>query len=212
MGIEKRIERLEGRIEPPKDVGAELRRALTIDILDELGRLKGARARDIYRGGNPPTPIQPTDPAGDVLGYPYTRGQVVALAVRRVIERARDEAPDILTREATEELVRAWTEMFRNQPAPLGQYSWDEVECWGPPEPTPPWHQSPGSRRRALETRCGAWRPPNGRGPGPSGAVRTGQERRFCALWADKPSSHNTATRLASKGLRGARQGSSMGA
>jgi hypothetical protein len=148
--LENRITRLEGRIELPEDPGAELRRAVLHDILDELNRLKAARARGCYRGGNPPTPIQPTDPAGEVLGYPYTRGQFTELAIRRVFERERGKAPDILTREMTEELIHTWTEMFRDR---LGSFElgWDEVECWEPPEPTPPWHE----RHRLSEGRGG---------------------------------------------------------
>jgi hypothetical protein len=139
--LESRLARLEGlaSLGPPEDKGAELRHAVMRDILDELGRLKAARARGCYRGGNPPTPIQPTDPAGEVLGYPYTHGQITELGIRRLFERERVEAPDILTQEKTEELIHNWTEAFRTQFATLGK--WDQVECWGPPEPTPPWHQ-----------------------------------------------------------------------
>ena len=76
-GIDKRIADLERLIVAPEDEGAELRRAVIRDILDELAALKSCRARNSYRGGNPPTPIQPTDPAGDALGYPYTTGELV---------------------------------------------------------------------------------------------------------------------------------------
>lgn len=75
-GLEKRIEALEGRMPPPKDEAAEIRREITIAILDEFGRLKACRANKHYRGGKPPTPIQPTDPVGERFGYPYTTGQL----------------------------------------------------------------------------------------------------------------------------------------
>jgi hypothetical protein len=136
--IDKRIADLERLIGPasPEDEEAELRRAVIRDILDELA-LKARRARNSYRGGNPPTPIQPTDPAGDALGYPYTTGQLTEFAVRRVFEREQDEAPDVLTHEATEDLIASWTENMRR--GPFGE-RWDEVEAEGLPEPTPPWH------------------------------------------------------------------------
>jgi hypothetical protein len=137
--LERRIEDLEGRIEPPTDESQEVRRRLHTAITDELGRLKAARARGHYRGGNPPRPIQPTDPAGEVLGYPYTQGQVTELAIRRVFEREAEKAPDTTPPETTEELVNSWAEGLRDLLSSLGM-DWDEVVAWGPPEPTPPWH------------------------------------------------------------------------
>ena len=135
--IDKRIADLERRIAPPEEEEAELRRAVIRDILDELAALKSCRARNSYRGGNPPTPIQPTDPAGEALGYPYTTGELVGFAVRRVFEREQDEAPDVLTHEATEDLIASWIENMRR--GPFGE-RWDELGAEGPPEPTPPWH------------------------------------------------------------------------
>jgi hypothetical protein len=135
--IDKRIADLERRLVPPEDEGAELRRAVIRDILDEFAALKACRARNSYRGGNPPTPIQPTDPAGEALGYPYTTGELVGFAVRRVFERAREEDPDVLTHEETEGLIAAWTESMRR--GPFGKWG-DRIEAEGPPEPTPPWH------------------------------------------------------------------------
>ena len=87
--IDRRIADLERLIAPPSeaDEGAEVRKAIMIATLDEIAGLQGCRARNSYRGGTPPTPIQPTDPAGEALGYPYTTGQLTAFAVRRVIER-----------------------------------------------------------------------------------------------------------------------------
>ena len=135
--IDKRLEDLEGQFAPPEDEEAELRRAVIRDILNEFAALKSCRARGHYRGGNPPTPIQPTDPAGEALGYPYTAGELVGFAVRRVFEREREEAPDVLTHEDTEDLIAAWVEGMRA--GPFGE-RWDEVDAEGPPEPTQPWH------------------------------------------------------------------------
>ena len=138
--IDRRLDDLEGHFRPPdEDHEAELRRAVMRDILDEFSRLRSCRAARVYRGGTPPTPIQPTDPAGEALGYPYTTGQLVEFAIRRVFWRSReqDEAPDVLTHEATEDLIASWTENMRR--GPFGE-RWDEVGAEGPPEPTPPWH------------------------------------------------------------------------
>jgi hypothetical protein len=129
MSLERRIERLEGRIEPPEDEGAQLRRALWGEILGELSRLKGARARGHYKGGNPPTPIQPTDPAGEILGYPYTHRQLVELAIRRVFERETE-----FSGKEADELITSWTEGFREQLTSL-EFDWNQVECWAPPDP-----------------------------------------------------------------------------
>jgi hypothetical protein len=135
-GIDKRIADLERLIVVPEDKEAELRRAVIRDILDEHAALKSCRARNVYRGGKPPTPIQPTDPTGEALGYPYTKGQLTEFAVRRVFERARDEDPDF-THEPTEDLIETWPENMRR--GPFGE-RWEEIEAEGPPEPTPPWH------------------------------------------------------------------------
>jgi hypothetical protein len=134
--IDRRIADLERRLVPPEDEGAERRRTAIRDILDEFAALKSCRARNSYRGGNPPTPIQPTDPAGGALGYPYTTGELVGFAVRRVFEREREEDPDVLTDKETEDLIATWTESMRR--GPFGE-RWEEVEAEGPPEPTPPW-------------------------------------------------------------------------
>ena len=132
MSLERRIEELERLIKPPeRDEGDQRRRAVWIDILNEISHLKGSRARNQYRGGTPPTPIQPTDPTGDALGYPYTKGELVAFAVRRVFERSEASLED------TERLVAAWTEGLREDTV-LGE-RWDEIEAEGPPERTPAW-------------------------------------------------------------------------
>ena len=60
--LKGRIERLEGRIPPPKDKGAELRRAVMRDIMDEFARLKSLRGHGIHRTGEPNIP--PFDPVG----------------------------------------------------------------------------------------------------------------------------------------------------
>jgi hypothetical protein len=137
--IDKRIAHLERLIGPasPEDEGAERRRAAIRDILDEFAALKACRARNSYRGGSPPTPIQPTDPAGDALGYPYTTGGLVGFAVRRVFERAREEDPDSFTHDLTEDLIEIWAENMRR--GPFGE-RWEGIEADGSPEPTPPWH------------------------------------------------------------------------
>ena len=140
--VDRRLEDLERLIQgpSPEDEEAELRRAVIRDILDEFSRLKACRARNVYRGGKPPTPIQPTDPAGEALGYPYTTGELVCFAVRRVFwrSRERDEAlKGVLTHEATEDLIASWTENMRG--GAFGE-RWDEIDAEAPPEETPPWH------------------------------------------------------------------------
>jgi hypothetical protein len=135
--IARRIEDLERLIKPPQDEGAHLRRAVMRDILDELSRLTSCRSTNSYRGGKPPTPIQPTDPTGDAYGYPYTRGQLVEYAIRRVLGREQDEAPDVLTHEVTEGLIASWSEALRESTA-FGE-GWDEIEAEEPPGRTQPW-------------------------------------------------------------------------
>jgi hypothetical protein len=124
--LENRISRLEGRIEPPEDLGAELRRAVVRDILDELARLKASRAVH-YRGGNPPTPIEPENIPGKILGPGYTTGQMVELAVRRVFERKYQTTPGVLEGHVVEDLVRKWTSMFEAYSATQG-LDWNKVE------------------------------------------------------------------------------------
>ena len=80
MSLERRIEELERLIGTPEDEEAKRRKAIMVATLDEIGALKACRARNSYRGGRH---IQPTDPAGEALGYPYTRGQLFEHAVRR---------------------------------------------------------------------------------------------------------------------------------
>lgn len=129
------LERLFGEAPTPEDEAAELRRAVRRDIMDEFARLKACRATQHYRGGTPPVPIRPTDPAGEALGYPYTTGDLARFAARRVFERERDEAPDVLGEEEVEVLVAAWGEHFRRA---FGE-RWEEVEAESPPGSAPGW-------------------------------------------------------------------------
>ena len=132
--IDKRLEDLERLLPPPEDEEAELRRAVMRDILDEISSLGACRARNRYRGGTPPTPIQPTDPVGDSLGYPYTHGERTEFAIKRVIERL--DFPE----EESGEIAASWVAFFRELDKQRGGDRWDEVEAEGAPEPTPPWH------------------------------------------------------------------------
>ena len=86
--IGRRIEALEGRIQPPtspKAEAADRRRTLIRDILDELARLKASGAVH-YRGGKY---IEPQDIPTKILGPGYTKEDVWELARRRVLERGR---------------------------------------------------------------------------------------------------------------------------
>jgi hypothetical protein len=132
--IERRIQDLERLVQPPEDEDAQLRRAMMAEIIDEISSLKASRARGVYRGGTPPTPIQPTDPAGEHLGYPYTYGEHTEFAIKRVVERLD------FSEEESEEIVTHWVGVFRELGRELGVDRWDEVDAEGPPEPTPPWH------------------------------------------------------------------------
>ena len=132
--LEKRIEALERLYAAESgeaDEGAEPRRSVLRDIVNELSRLRASRARNGYKGGTPPTPIHPTDPAGEALGYPYTRGQLVEHAVRLVFERGEASAED------TERLVASWTEGLREGTV-FGE-RWDDIEAEGPPGSAPLW-------------------------------------------------------------------------
>jgi hypothetical protein len=86
--IGRRIEALEGRIQPPtspEDEAAARQRALVRDILDEFARLKASGAVH-YRGGKR---VEPEDIPGKILGPAYTLEDVWELARRRVLERRR---------------------------------------------------------------------------------------------------------------------------
>ena len=86
--IERRIEALEGRIQPPtslEDEAAARRRTLARDILDEFASLKASRAVH-YRGNKR---IEPEDIPAKILGPGHTTEDVWELAERRVLERGR---------------------------------------------------------------------------------------------------------------------------
>lgn len=133
-GIDKRIADLERLIVVPEDEEAELRRAVMRNILDEISSLGACRARNRYRGGTPPTPVQPTDPVGDSLGYPYTHGERTEFAIKRAVDRLG------VSEEESEEIVAHWIGWFRELDRERGGDRWDEVDAEGPPEPTPPRH------------------------------------------------------------------------
>jgi hypothetical protein len=123
-------ERLEGLMPEPKDEAAELRRRIHIAILDELSYLKSVRAHGLPRTGEPNIP--PFDEAGEILGYPYTAGQLMELAVRRVFERLIEEGA--ISEEEAERFIAGYTEKYKNQVAKLEpRRSWDKVEATGPP-------------------------------------------------------------------------------
>ena len=132
--LDKRIETLEKLYadslpKEPEDAARrrQARREIMFAILDEIQHLKGCRARG-YRGG---VPIQPTDPTGEALGYPYTHGQATEFAVKRAVARL-GFSPDS---KAAEELVITWVARLRS----ISEGRWDEVEAEAPPKPTPPW-------------------------------------------------------------------------
>jgi hypothetical protein len=86
--IERRIEVLEGRIQPPtspEDGAAARQRALARDILEEFASLKASRAVH-YRGNKR---IEPEDIPGKILGPGYSTEDVWELARKRVLERGR---------------------------------------------------------------------------------------------------------------------------
>jgi hypothetical protein len=137
--LDKRIEDLERLIKSPEDEDAHLRRAVMVDILNELSSLTSCRSTNSFRGGDPPTPIQPTDPTGDAYGYPYTTGQLTEYAIRRVLERRRENDPDALSEEAVEELACGWAASWRRLFFEERGRDWDETWAEEPPGRTQPW-------------------------------------------------------------------------
>ncbi len=125
--IDKRISRLEQNRPPEEDPQADLKWAVTRDILNELARLKASRSTNSWRGGDPMVRIEPEDIPGKILGEGYTHGQMMELAVRRVFEREHEIAPDILDLDTTEMLIEGWTASMREWLTSNG-YDWDEPE------------------------------------------------------------------------------------
>jgi len=124
--LAKRIEALEGLIQPPaspKDEAAALRRKLMRNILDEFARLKASRAVG-YRAGKR---IEPENIPGRILGPGYTKGELWEIAVRRVLEQEHNTAPDILGADTVEDLIGTWTRFFREMLESQGG-DWSEVE------------------------------------------------------------------------------------
>jgi hypothetical protein len=132
------IEKIERRLPDPASLDEDKEREWVIgrEILDEIGSLQGAKATHSYRGGTPPTPIQPTDPTGDALGYPYTWGDLVTLAIRRVFERNADPEAEDLEGLILERSIKSWVEAFKDMSS---EDEWDQVEAEGPPNPPRPW-------------------------------------------------------------------------
>jgi hypothetical protein len=131
------IEKIERRMPDPASLDEDKEREWLTgrEILNEIGALRGNRATH-YRGGNPPTPIQPTDPAGDVLGYPYTWGDLVTLAITRVFERNADPEAEGLELQILQKSVNLWAAGFKDI---SGEDEWDQVVAEGPPEAPRPW-------------------------------------------------------------------------
>jgi len=134
--VGRRLDDLEGHFRPasPEDEGEDLHKAIMVAILDEISSLRACRARHRYRGGTPPTPVQPTDPVGDSLGYPYTHGERTEFAIKRAVARLG------FSEEESEEIIAHWIGWFRELDRERGGDRWDEVDAEGPPEPTPPRH------------------------------------------------------------------------
>jgi hypothetical protein len=126
--VDDRLSKLEKGLPPEEDPEADLKWAVTCDILEEYSHLKASRAKNSWRGGTPMVRIEPEDIPGKILGEGYTHGQMMGLAVRRVFEREHELEPDILDRETTEMLIEQWTAAMRQYITSNG-YDWDEVEA-----------------------------------------------------------------------------------
>ncbi len=123
--VDDRLSKLEKGLPPEGDPEADLRWAVSRDILAEYARLKASRAKNSWRGG---VPIEPEDIPGKILGEGYTHGQMMELAVRRVFEREHEIAPDVLDLDTTEMLIERWAASMRQYLTSNG-YDWDEVEA-----------------------------------------------------------------------------------
>jgi hypothetical protein len=120
--LEKRIEALEGRIPPPKDDAAEVRRAFTYAIMDEYSALRWYSGHThVIRDGKGRVPIEPANKPANILGQGYTTGQLWELAIRRVFERELEDGALI------DEVVAHWTRMFKERSEKHG-FDWHKVE------------------------------------------------------------------------------------
>jgi len=141
------LNKLEGRMPGPEDESVARWRTSVIflEVLTEASQLRTARGMtNSYRGGKL---IQPHDPVGEAVGYPYTHGEAREFAVRRAIERMASEGR-LLYDGDPEELIAEWTETFKDIDARGveireskimgGMAIWDEVSATGPPEPLIP--------------------------------------------------------------------------
>jgi len=125
--LDNRISRLERNRPPEEDPEADLKWAVTRDILNEFAALKASRATSSWRGGDPMIRIEPEDIPGKILGEGYTTGQMMELAVRCVFEREHEIAPDILDSDATEDLIERWT-IYMRELAITSGWDPDKVE------------------------------------------------------------------------------------
>ena len=125
-GLNGRLSRLEGRIQPHEDEDAALRRTIIRMILNEFAHLKASRAGG-HRGGKP---IVPDDIPFRELGPGYTTGEMIALAIRRVVERQYDDLGD----EAREAIIEGWTQSIKEWSrldwavAGRSGFDWNKVE------------------------------------------------------------------------------------
>jgi hypothetical protein len=76
-GIERRIQRLEGRLESQSETSETFLKLRA--VLDELGRLKAGCAKH-YRAG---VLIEPENIPRQILGPRYTEGELLGLAAER---------------------------------------------------------------------------------------------------------------------------------
>lgn len=124
--IDNRISRLERNrlASPEEDPEADLKWAVTVDILNEYSRLRASGAVH-YRAGKR---IEPENIPRKILGPDYTVGELWSLAIRRVFEREHEIAPNgaILDSDTTEDLIEQWTASMREQLTAQG-WDWGEV-------------------------------------------------------------------------------------
>jgi hypothetical protein len=97
-----RLERLEGRIGPPEDEGAEIRRRLMAATINEYSSLRWCGAHTHWIQDGIAVPIPPENKPAHYLGDGYTHRQLTELAIQRVWER--EGLP--------EDLMESWIEGF----------------------------------------------------------------------------------------------------